>query len=75
MSILAFLTFAWDKAAARRGGRRVPEATLHVLSLLGGWPGAFLAMLLLRHKVNKPGFLFILGVIVMAHAIAWWRWA
>jgi alpha-amylase len=39
MSLFAFIVYASDKRAAVRGDWRVSESTLHVLELLGGWPG------------------------------------
>ncbi len=65
-SVLAFLFFAFDKQAAMRGWRRMPEARLPLISLLGGWPGAWLAQMLLRHKTQKPRFraLFLAAVIL-----------
>jgi uncharacterized membrane protein YsdA (DUF1294 family)/cold shock CspA family protein len=56
MSMATFIVYALDKRAARRGGWRVAENTLHGLSLLCGWPGALLAQELLRHKSTKPAF-------------------
>ena len=56
MSMATFIVYALDKRAARRGGWRVAENTLHGLSLLCGWPGALLAQELLRHKSAKPAF-------------------
>jgi uncharacterized membrane protein YsdA (DUF1294 family) len=58
-SVIAFFLFARDKRAARLGRRREPESRLHVLELLGGFPGAFLAIFMLRHKSSKPTFLFV----------------
>jgi len=55
-SLLTLLSFAWDKAAARRGARRVPEARLLALALLGGGAGALLGMIWFRHKTRKPRF-------------------
>ena len=47
LNLCALALYAWDKHAARRGIRRVPEARLHLLALLGGglplpgWPAAW----------------------------------
>ena len=71
MSVVAFAAHALDKARARAGGRRVPEATLHLLEALFGWPGALLAMRVLRHKTRKTGYQVAFWAIVAAHAAAW----
>jgi uncharacterized membrane protein YsdA (DUF1294 family)/cold shock CspA family protein len=55
-SLLAFLAYALDKSAARRGAWRTSEGTLHMLAVVGGWPGALLAQQLLRHKSTKAEF-------------------
>lgn len=67
LNLATFAGYALDKAAARRGGRRVPEATLHLLALCGGWPGALLARRLLRHKTAKFGFTLGLWLTVAAN--------
>lgn len=41
VSVVSFIAYGFDKRRAVKGGRRVPEQTLHVLALLGGWPGSF----------------------------------
>lgn len=71
-SALSVLSMAWDKLRARRGGRRVPERVLHVLELLGGWPGALVAMFALNHKRAKPGFWAVTLAIALAHVAVWW---
>ena len=58
-SLLAFIVFGFDKHAARRNHRRVPERRLHLLELLGGFPGALLAIMLFHHKSSKPRFLMV----------------
>lgn len=55
-SIVCFVAYRIDKAAARRGGWRIQESTLLYLGLAGGWPGAILAQVFLRHKSAKPSF-------------------
>jgi uncharacterized membrane protein YsdA (DUF1294 family) len=67
MSALTFTAYARDKRAAQRGAWRTPEATPHILSLLGGWPGAFIAQRMLHHKTRKPGFQFLFAVSVAAN--------
>jgi uncharacterized membrane protein YsdA (DUF1294 family)/cold shock CspA family protein len=55
-SLIAFVAYAIDKSAARRRTWRTPESTLHLLAVVGGWPGALLAQQLLRHKSTKAEF-------------------
>lgn len=71
MSVATLATFAWDKRAATNARPRVPERTLHILELLGGWPGALLAMKMVRHKNRKARFWMVTAAIVALHAVAW----
>ncbi|MFC2527262.1 MAG: DUF1294 domain-containing protein, partial [Veillonella parvula] len=43
MSVLTVILYRYDKRAAEQGGQRIPNTTLHLPSLLGGWPGALIA--------------------------------
>jgi uncharacterized membrane protein YsdA (DUF1294 family)/cold shock CspA family protein len=72
-SAITFIVYAIDKAAARKGGRRTPENTLHLLSLLGGWPGALLAQKKFRHKSKKQPFrkVFWATVLINCAALVW----
>lgn len=65
LSIFTYLMFAWDKQAAQNGNWRTSENTLHILSLLGGWPGGLLAQFQLRHKSRKQPFKFILWITIL----------
>ena len=56
LSLLTYVVYAVDKGAAQRNGQRVPENNLHLLAVLGGWPGALLAQQNLRHKSIKQPF-------------------
>ena len=42
LSVIAFIAYGFDKRRAQASGRRVPENTLHLLALFGGWPGGLL---------------------------------
>jgi uncharacterized membrane protein YsdA (DUF1294 family)/cold shock CspA family protein len=67
ISFFTFLAYIWDKHQARTGGWRTAENTLHLLALIGGWPGAYLAQRRLRHKSSKVSFLVVFWVIVVVH--------
>lgn len=67
MSVVALLTYWWDKRRAQTGGRRVPENVLHGMTLLGGWPGAWWAQRRLRHKTQKVPFRVVFWVLVAVH--------
>ena len=72
-SAMTFVTYAVDKASAKLRSRRVPESTLHLLSILGGWPGAVFAQELLRHKSAKQEFraIFWVTVVLNIGALIW----
>lgn len=66
-SLIAFLAYALDKSAARNRRRRIPERHLHLFSLLGGWPGAWAAQQLLRHKTSKRAFRWVFWATVLVN--------
>ena len=69
-SIITYGVYARDKTAAQNAGWRVPESTLHLMSLVGGWPGALIAQVLLRHKTRKTSFLIGYCLTVIANCVA-----
>jgi uncharacterized membrane protein YsdA (DUF1294 family) len=71
MSLVTVVAYGWDKRAAVRGQWRTREHTLHMLELLGGFPGAFLGQRLFRHKTRKLRFLAVTWLIATAHIVAW----
>jgi uncharacterized membrane protein YsdA (DUF1294 family) len=74
-SVAAFIAYGLDKRAALRGRWRVPEASLHLLELLGGFPGALLGQRAFRHKRRKARYMIIFWLIVTLHAAGWLLWA
>ena len=80
MSGITYRAYGWDKQQAREKQRRMPEAELHIMELVGGWPGAFLAQRRLRHKCSKVSYLVVFWLIVLAYQLAAfdslqeWKW-
>jgi uncharacterized membrane protein YsdA (DUF1294 family) len=77
LNAATWIAYAVDKQAARRGGRRIREDHLHVLSLMGGWPAAAWAQRSLRHKTAKPAFVAVFRATVALHlaGLATWLFA
>lgn len=77
LSVLTFFVYGADKQAAQTNRWRTAEDTLHLLALAGGWPGAWCAQRLLRHKSRKASFIAAYQVTVWLHlaaVLAWVFW-
>ncbi len=71
MSSVTFTAYYADQNRAKNQEWRIAENTLHLLELLGGWPGALLAQQWLRHKTAKVSYQVIFWLIVAAHVVLW----
>ncbi|WP_017220190.1 DUF1294 domain-containing protein [Moritella dasanensis] len=69
LSIITLLVYGKDKWAAKRQAWRTPERTLHLLALLGGWPGALLGQKLFSHKISKISFKRIFWLTVVGNLL------
>lgn len=69
-SLVSFALYASDKHRAGAAESRVPEKLLHLSAMFGGWPGAFLAQRLLRHKTAKPRFQITFWCVIATHQLA-----
>lgn len=56
LSTVTFIIYGLDKLLALKEQRRFSEKTLHLFSLIGGWPGAYIGQQIFRHKISKRGF-------------------
>ncbi|AKM10126.1 DUF1294 domain-containing protein [Croceicoccus naphthovorans] len=63
LNLWTFLQFRRDKLFAIDGARRIPEADLLMLALLGGTAGAFAGRKVFRHKTRKEPFSTYLQII------------
>ena len=73
VSGVAFVMYGADKSAARQGRWRTSESTLHMIALVGGWPGAMVARKVFRHKTTKQPFRSVFWCTVLANCLvlAW----
>lgn len=73
LSVVAYVMYRSDKIAAKRDSQRTPEATLQMVALLGGWPGALVAQQQFRHKTAKQSFqlTFWAAVVFNLAGAAW----
>ena len=71
LSIITGVMHLWDKNQAVRGKWRVQEKTLHSFEFLGGWPGAFLAMRTVNHKLAKRKYMLVFYASIVSHVIGW----
>jgi uncharacterized membrane protein YsdA (DUF1294 family) len=62
INIATAVAYAWDKAAARRGARRIRERTLLLLNVLGGFIGAWIVFFGMRHKTRHRSFWIVQSV-------------
>ncbi len=74
MSLVTYASYADDKARAKRNNWRIPEQTLHLYELAGGWLGGFIAQRMLRHKSRKEAYQAVFWAIVITHYMAWLFW-
>ena len=68
-SAVGFAAITLDKRFAQQNMWRIPEATLHLIELAGGWPGSGAAQRLVRHKTKKMSYQVTFWVIAAVHLI------
>ena len=73
ISSLSIVLYRHDKRAAQGGRPRTRERTLHLVDLLGGWPGGLVAQGHFRHKTRKTSFQvwFWLTAALNCAAVVW----
>ncbi len=71
-AVLGLVAFWSDKRRAEAREWRISEATLIMISVFGGWPGAILGQQFFRHKYRKVSFMapFWLCVLLNCGAVA-----
>lgn len=65
INLIVFLLYGIDKAKAKRGQWRIPERTLILLAFFGGAAGAWIGMLLFRHKTQHAKFRILVPIALL----------
>lgn len=69
ISVVTIIVTVYDKAAAKAGKWRIPEATLLLLGLFGGALGEYAIMKIIRHKTKHKRFMLLLPAEIILHAV------
>lgn len=70
VSLVTFAAYGWDKDRAGYSLGRMPEKNLHVLAVIGGWPGALPGQAFFRHKTRKASFRQVFWLTVGLNCLA-----
>ena len=65
INVVTFFVYGIDKVKAKKGLWRIPEATLLMLAVIGGSIGAWLGMMVWRHKTKHLKFKIGVPVILI----------
>ena len=66
LSITAFAMYGFDKLLSKIGKVRIPERILHLLAILGGFPGGWAGMIVFHHKINIREHLDFWGILTLS---------
>lgn len=69
VNICSFAVMGIDKLKAKVGAFRIPEASIFLLAIIGGAPGAIVGMHLFRHKTKHWYFLYGLPAILIIQIV------
>lgn len=70
VNLITFFLYGIDKRRAVRKAWRIPESVLMGFAAIGGSVGAFLAMLVFRHKTKHAKFTVGVPLILVAQIFA-----
>jgi len=70
INITSGILFMYDKLAARKNNRRIPERTLHILELLGGVFANMVLMYSIHHKNRKFRYFWVTWVVMMGWVLS-----
>lgn len=77
LTVTTFAMYGFDKLLSKIGNVRTPEIILHLLAILGGFPGGWLGLILLRHKTNFSKHVWIWVILILSavgHGLLTYYW-
>lgn len=69
VNVITFVVYGIDKLKAKKGKRRVPEATLLLLAIVGVSVGAWCGVKVWHHKTMHVKFKYGIPLIMAMHAV------
>jgi len=72
INILSGILFSYDKRAAIKNNRRIPESTLHMLEIVGGVFANMVLMYSIHHKNRKFRYYGVTWVVMMGWIVIIW---
>ena len=76
INVVSFLMYGIDKFKAQHARWRIPESALIGLAIIGGSIGAWLGMMIWRHKTQHKKFKYgvpLILVVQIVLLILWWH--
>ena len=73
VNALGFILMLLDKQFAKNKSRRIPEATLMGVAVIGGSIGSLIGMYTVRHKTKHPTFTIGIPVILAIQLVLAYR--
>lgn len=73
VNALGFILMLLDKQFAKNKSRRIPEATLMGVAVIGGSIGSLIGMYTVRHKTKHPKFTIGIPVILAIQLVLAYR--
>ena len=70
INAVSFVVYGLDKQRAKRSRWRISESALLALALAGGSIGAWMGMLVWRHKTKHKKFRYGIPLIIIVQCIA-----
>lgn len=70
VNLINFSMMAFDKSAAIKGKRRVPEKNFYILAVIGGGFGGLISMVIKHHKTHHLDFIMVFTITAVLHVLA-----